>query len=89
MKIKDFEKELQQKYPSIQILANPNRPGLANVFLNGEDICPVPDGEIKDESDPTYFYEFPNGMMGRHNSKADVYAKLDAYIKWVESEKDA
>lgn len=86
MKTADFEKELQAKYQGIAIVQNPNRPGLSNVKYHGEDVCPVPSDEIKEEPDPNYTYRFPNGMSPRHNSIADVYAKLEALIAFLQTE---
>lgn len=86
MKTKDFEKKLQEKYPTAEIRTNPSRPGLANVFVNGEEVCPVPSEEIKEEPDNGYRYVFPNDMSARHNSIEDVYAKVEAHIKFSSTE---
>lgn len=55
--IEEFQKELQAIDPRLLIVANPNRPGAANLFLNGVDICPwLPAFEIQDEHSPDYVY---------------------------------
>ncbi len=58
IKTEDFQKELQTIDPRLMIVANPNRPGASNVFLNGVDICPwIPSFEIQDEITPDYVYK--------------------------------
>ena len=56
--IPEFQKELQQIDQRLMIVPNANRPGAANVFLNGVDICTwVPQFEIQDEATPDYVYK--------------------------------
>lgn len=57
IKTEEFLKELQAIDPRILIVPNSNRPGAANVFLNGVDICPwVSQFEVQDEHSPDYVY---------------------------------
>ena len=86
MKTSDFEKEIQQIDPRLAIVPNPNRPGLSNIKLDGRDVCPVPADEIKDEPDPNYTYTFPNGMMGRHNSRADALMKIRQTLEFIKTD---
>lgn len=86
MTTSDFEKELQKIDPRLAIVVNPNRPGLANVKLDGKDVCPVPSDDIKEEPDPNYTYVFPNGMMGRHNSRTDVLAKVRQVLDYIKTD---
>lgn len=61
---KQLEKELQQVNPAVIIRENPNRPGLANVMLNGMDICVgLPVEMLQEEHSPDYVYRFPNDMV--------------------------
>lgn len=54
----DFEKELQAIDPRLMIVPNQNRPGAANIHLNGVDICTwVPAFEVQDEHTPDYVYK--------------------------------
>lgn len=54
----DFQKELQEMDRRLLIVPNTNRPGAANIFFNGTDICPwVPQFEIQDEHTPDYVYK--------------------------------
>lgn len=87
MKISDFEKEIQAIDPRFSIIENENRPGLSNIFFEGEnyDLPPVPSVEIKDEPDPRYFYTFPNGYSHRYWSRADVIPRLKDFIANLES----
>jgi len=86
MKISDFELELKKINPDLVIVPNPNRPGLSNVKLNGQDICPVPSENIKEEPDKDYRYAFPNGISARHNSIPEVIAKVEATLKTLQTE---
>lgn len=81
MKTSDLAIELQKIDPRLTIVPNPNRPGLSNVKLDGQDVCPVPSDEIKEESDPNYVYQFPNGMMARHKSRAEVLDMVATHLK--------
>lgn len=86
MKTTDFIEELKKIDPRIEVRENPNRPGLSNVFLDGEDIIPIPSVEIKDEPDPNYTYTFPNGMIARHKSRQEVLDRLNSIFKLLETE---
>ena len=72
--IPDFENELKAIDPRLSIIPNPNRPQLANIKLDDTDICPIPRYEIRDEPDPTYTIELPNGTLARHKSKNEALA---------------
>jgi len=86
MKTLDFEKEIQKLDPRLKIVPNPNRAGLSNILLDGRDVCPVPSDEIREEPDHTYTYTFPNGMMGRHNSRKDALAKIQQVLDYIKSD---
>ena len=76
MTTRELEAELKLLDPRVEIRSNPNRPGLANVFIGDGEVCPCPDGEVRDETDPDYVYAFPNGMVARHKSRAEVTARV-------------
>lgn len=58
-----LEKELQEINPNVRIVENPNRPGLSNVMLNGQDICiGLPANTLMEEHSDVYVYKMPNGM---------------------------
>jgi hypothetical protein len=83
MKTKDFEAELKKLHPDLAIIPNPNRPGLSNVKLMGQDICPVPSDEIYEDTVDSYVYEFPNGFVCKHNSKNIVLARVNDVLKSI------
>ena len=83
MKTQEFLKELKALDNRIEIIENPNRPGLSNVKIYGTDICPLPSEEIKDEPDNSYRYEFPNGMSARHKSRVEVLAQVKAVLEMI------
>lgn len=72
MLIADFEKELKDLDPRLSIVQNPNRPHISNIKLSGTDICPIPSGEIREEKDPSYAVELPNGTMMPHRSRKEA-----------------
>jgi hypothetical protein len=86
MKTSDFEKEIQKLDPRLAIIPNPHRSGIANVKLDGRDVCPVPAEEIKEEPDPNYTYTFPNGMIARHNSRADALTKIQNVLDYIKTD---
>lgn len=68
----DFENELKAIDPRLSIVANPNRPKIANIKLDGTDVCPIPNYEIRENRDPGYCIELPNGSLSPHRSKTEA-----------------
>lgn len=60
--------ELKELDERIELVPNPNRPGLSNIKISGRDICPVPSEMMQDEHTMDYSYAFPNGMVGKHRT---------------------
>lgn len=83
--IPDFADELAKLDPRLTIVQNPNRPNICNIKLAGMDVCPIPSGEIKDESDPHYAIEMPNGMMIAHRSRTEALALVERTLKSLET----
>jgi len=55
----EFLKKLQEIDKRLMIVPNQNRPGAANIFLNGVDICPwVPQFDLQDEHTSDYTYRY-------------------------------
>ena len=65
----EFERELKELDSRLSIVPNPNFPQLANIQLNGKDITPIPNNDIRDVEDPTFTMTFPNGMSRPHRSR--------------------
>jgi hypothetical protein len=86
MQTEAFEKILQEIDPRVTIVPNKNRPGLSNVLLSGKDICPVPSDIIKEDTDPSYTYTFPNGMMARHKSQKEVISQLNTILEYIKTD---
>lgn len=86
MKTEMFKAELQKLDSRLDIIDNPNRPGLSNIKLDGRDICPVPSNEIYDEPNNNYRYEFPNGMSARHKSISEALAQVNATLEMIKTE---
>ncbi len=54
---------ISNKIPKIKI---------ANIKLDGTDVCPIPAYEIREYPDPTYTIEMPNGSVMKHRSKQEA-----------------
>lgn len=73
MKVFDeFAAELAGIDPRLTVVKNPNYPALANILLDGVNICAIPSGEIKEEVDPGYTIVFPNGFISKHRSRPEA-----------------
>lgn len=85
----DFEEELKAIDPRITIVPNPNRPKIANIKIDGEDVCPIPRYEIRETPDPTYNMELPNGSIARHRSKEEAIALVKHTLNLLKDPKNA
>ena len=85
MLIKDFETELKELDPRLSIVQNPNRANIANIKLNGQDVCPIPANEIREERDPTYCIEMPNGMMIPHRSRQEALIAVKHILEYIKT----
>lgn len=79
----DFLEEIQKIDPRLMIVENPNRPKIANIKLDGEDVCPIPRYEIKEYTDPGYTIEMPNGMQIPHKSKIEALASIQKTLTLI------
>lgn len=89
MTIKDFAQELKEIDPRLSIVQNPNRPLIANIKLDGTDVCPIPSQEIRDEPDSTYCIELPNGVMIPHKSRREALERVHHTLKLLENPENA
>jgi len=84
----DFQDEVMKIDPRLTIEVNENRKDIANIKLDGTDICPIPRFEIRDFHDAGYTSELPNGTRAPHRSKEEainmIKQKLD-FIKIPEN----
>lgn len=72
------------------IVENPNRPGLSNVMLNGNDICiGLPSFELQDEHTPDYTYRFPNGMSAPFKTYTEAKEISTMFLKKLENKEFA
>lgn len=85
MTSQEFEQELQQLHKGFTIVDNPTRPGLSNIFFNGVnyDLPVVSTNDIRDEVDPSYMYEFPNGFRARFWSKPEVMGRIEIFLRQI------
>lgn len=90
MTSQDFEQELQQIDSRFTVIPNPDRPGLSNIFFEGKnyDLPVISSNDIRDEADPAYQYEFPNGMRSRFWSKGEIVGRIEDFLKKVEGNRD-
>lgn len=89
MTISEFETELKLIDPRLSIVQNPNRPLIANIKLSGVDICPIPSQDIKDESDPSYVLELPNGTFVKHRSRSEAIALVNHTLELIKDKDNA
>lgn len=82
----DFEKELQAIDSRLTIIPNPNRKGLANIKLEGRDVCPIPAEEIFDVSDEGYKITLPNGWEARHKSRPEAIARVQSVLDLIKTQ---
>lgn len=85
----DFENELKALDPRLSIVPNPNRPKICNIKLDGTDVCPIPNYEIREYPDPTYTIEMPNGSMAKHRSKEEALALVKHTLGLIENPENA
>lgn len=87
MTSKELEKKLREEISDdVRIYEHKSLPGISNVFWRTEEICPCPTFDVRESHDPSYVFEFPNGMIGIHNSVESITFKLKNVIDFMESE---
>lgn len=79
----DFENELKGIDSRLSIVPNPNRPQICNIKLDGTDICPIPNYEIREFPDPAYTIELPNGSVTKHRSKEEAIALVKHILEQI------
>lgn len=79
----DFENELKAIDPRLTVIRNPNRPQIANIKLEGRDVCPIPAEEIFDQPDPGYKITLPNGWEAQHKSKPEALARVNDVLEKI------
>ena len=86
MKVFDeFATELAGIDPRLTIIQNPNIKQMANILLDGINICSIPSGEIKDEADPSYTIQFPNGFVSKHRSRKEAISIVRSTLDMIET----
>ena len=80
----DFQDELQKLNPRLTIVLNPNRPNLANIKLDGVDVCPIPASDIRDEADPNYSIEIA-GRSLRHKTRPEALDMVAHILKVIDT----
>ena len=81
----DFENELKDLDARLAIVKNPNREGIANIKLDGIDVCPIPSGIIYDEPDPAYKIVAPNGWEMRHRSRTEALSVVHGILEQIKT----
>lgn len=85
----DFADELMKIDARLSIVPNPNRPLIANIKIDGTDVCPIPAYEIREHRDPGYTIEMPNGMLVPHRSKIEAIELVKHTLKMIENPDNA
>lgn len=87
MTSKELETKLRAELSDdIRIYEHKSLAGISNVFWRTEEICPCPTFDVREAHDTSYTFEFPNGMIGIHNSVESVTEKVKNVINFMESE---
>lgn len=87
MTSKELEVKLRAEISDdIRIYEHKSLAGISNVFWRQYEVCPCPTFDVREEHNPSYTYEFPNGMLGVHNSVESVTQKVKATIEFFTSE---
>lgn len=66
---------------SIDIRQNPRMPSIGNLIIDGiltDEVCPFE--EVKDDFDPNYCVEFPDGTRRPHQPKTYIRIKIEKFI---------
>jgi hypothetical protein len=87
--IPDFENELKAIDPRLSIVPNPNRPLIANIKIDGVDVCPIPRYEIREHPDVGYTAEMPNGSVVKHRSKEEAINLVRHTLQVIETQDGA
>ena len=79
---KEFEVDIKVLSPDFQVVDNPNRPGLSNIFYKGAnyDLPVISTNCIRTEVDRDYRYEFPNGASARHWTQEEITLRLKDFL---------
>ena len=85
MTISEFEKELKAIDDRLSIVPNVNRPQIANIKLQGRDICPIPSQEIFDDPDPGYKITLPNGWEAQHQCRKGALARVHSTLELIKT----
>lgn len=85
----DFQDELMKIDPRLTIVANPNRTQIANIKIDGVDVCAIPAFEIRDDSDPAYTVEQPNGTYSKHRSRNEALSLVKHTIEQIKNPDNA
>lgn len=81
----DFTDELKKIDSRLSVSKNPNYPQLANIMLDGVNICAIPSGEIREEPDPSYTIQFSNGFISKHRSRREALALVKNTLESIKT----
>lgn len=82
----DFLNELKAIDERLNIVQNPNRPQIANIKLEGRDVCPIPSSEIFDKPDPGYKVTLPNGWEAQHQCREGALARVNSVLELIKTQ---
>lgn len=86
----EFEIELKKIDSRFSVVPNENRPGLSNIFFEGMnyDLPVISTNDIRDNIEPSYVYEFPNGLRSRFWSKGEILGRIESFLKVVDANRE-
>jgi len=80
----DFAEELMKLDPRISVIQNPNRPKLANIKIDGSDVCPIPAYEIREHRDAGYAMD-----MIPHRSRTEALELVKHTLEKIKNPEEA
>lgn len=81
----EFQEELLKLDSRITVIRNPNYPQLANIMLDNINVCAIPSGEIREETDAKYSIEFSNGFVSKHRSRPEALALINNTLEMIKT----
>jgi len=87
MTSKELEVKLRAEVSDdVRIKEHTSLAGISNIFWRQYEVCPCPTFDVRDKYNPSYTYEFPNGMLGIHNAVDNITDKVKATMEFFLSE---
>lgn len=88
MNIQDFEKELKQIDPDLNIQINKNNPELAGIYYKNGFLTGIPSQGIYDEANGDYGVIAASGNMMRHRTRPEAIEIVKGLLEKIKTDPD-